>query len=306
VKQAGEVDSSTVSAAQSRDNLWGLIAMIIAVGALSFMDAGLKALAPHYSPLQVASIRGLSTLPIVLVWVALSGGFAQLRSVRFGLHVVRGVLGIGMLATFTYGVRHLPLSDAYSIFFIAPLVITALAAVILGERVGWHRWTAIGIGFAGVLVVLRPAGAGTLTTPGLAVVATAIGYALSAITVRVLGRTDTTQSMVFWLMTLVGAGAGLLALPVWRPIQSEHWLVIGGIAVTGSLGQWAITEAFRRGEPSFIAPFEYTALAWGIGLDWYLWKTTPAAFTLLGAALIILSGLYLLRRERVHIEAEHP
>lgn len=280
--------------------------MIIAVGALSLMDAGLKTLAPHYSPLQVTSVRGLSTLPIVLVWVGLSGGYGQLLRVRFGLHVARGILGIGMLTAFTYGVRHLPLADAYSIFFVAPLLITALAVPILGERVDWRRWAAIGIGFAGVLIVLRPTGAGALTIPGLAVLVTAVGYALSAITVRVLGRTDSTQSMVFWLMTMVGIGAGLLALPAWRPIQSAHWLVIGGIAVTGSLGQWAITEAFRRGEASFIAPFEYTALAWGVGLDWYLWRTIPAAVTLVGAAVIIASGVYLIRRERVHVEAEHP
>lgn len=280
--------------------------MIIAVGALSLMDAGLKTLAPHYSPLQVTSVRGLSTLPIVLVWVGLSGGYGQLLRVRFGLHVARGILGIGMLTAFTYGVRHLPLADAYSIFFVAPLLITALAVPILGERVDWRRWAAIGIGFAGVLIVLRPTGAGALTIPGLAVLVTAVGYALSAITVRVLGRTDSTQSMVFWLMTMVGIGAGLLALPAWRPIQSAHWLVIGGIAVTGSLGQWAITEAFRRGEASFIAPFEYTALAWGVGLDWYLWRTIPAAVTIVGAAVIIASGVYLIRRERVHVEAEHP
>jgi drug/metabolite transporter (DMT)-like permease len=301
------VTAAPIAAAlRSRDNLRGVAAMIVAVGALSLMDAGLKVLSPHYSPLQVASLRGLSTLPIVVAWVAVTGGYGQLLRVRFKLHVARGILGVLMLSAFTYGVRHLPLTDAYAIFFVAPLLITALAVPILHERVDWRHWTAIAIGFGGVLVVLRPTGAAALTIPGLAVLATAIGYALSAITVRVLGRTDSTQSMVFWLMTMVGVGAGLLALPVWRPIQSAHWLVIVGIAITGSLGQWAITEAFRRGEASFIAPFEYTALAWGVGLDWYLWRTIPAPITLLGAAVIIASGLYLIRRERVHVEAEHP
>lgn len=280
--------------------------MLVAVGALSLMDACLKLLSPHYPALQVASIRGLATLPIVIVWVGLHGGYGQLLRVRFPLHFARGVLGIVMLSTFTYGVRHLPLADAYAIFFVAPLLITAFAVPILGERVDWRRWTAIGIGFAGVLIVLRPTGAGALTLPGLAVLVTALGYALSVITVRVLGRTDTTQSMVFWVIAILSVGAGLLALPAWRPIQPAHWLVIGGIAVTGSLGQWAVTEAFKRGEASFIAPFEYTALAWGVGLDWYLWKTIPAPVTMLGAAVIIASGVYLVRRERVHVEAEHP
>lgn len=280
--------------------------MIVAVGALSLMDAGLKILAPHYSPFQVASIRGLSALPFIVVWVGLRGGYGQLLRVRFGLHIVRALLGIMVLAAFAFALRSLPLAEAYSIFFVAPLLITVLAVLILKERVDWRRWLAIAVGFCGVIIVLRPTGAGALTIPGLAVLATAAGYALSAITVRVLGRTDSTQSMTFWLMALVGIGAGLIALPDWRPIQSSHWLVIAGIAVTGSLGQFALTEAFRIGEASFIAPFEYTALAWGVGLDWFVWRTTPAPITITGAFVIIASGVYLVRRERVHVEAEHP
>lgn len=291
---------------KSHDNLRGVASMIVAVGALSLMDASLKILAPHYSPLQVASLRGLSTLPLVLAWVAWRGGFGQLLRVRFPLHLARALMGIVMLAAFAYALRYLPLAEAYAIFFVAPLLITALAVPLLGERVDWRRWAAIGIGFAGVLIVLRPTGASALTIPGLAVVLTAVGYALSAITVRVLGRTDSTQSMVFWLMLMVGIGAGLLALPAWRPIQSAHWPAIAGMAVTGSLGQWAITEAFRRGEASVVAPFEYTALAWGIAIDWFVWQTLPTAVTLAGAAVIIASGVYLIRRERVHVEAEHP
>lgn len=280
--------------------------MLVAVGALSLMDACLKVLAPHYSSLQVASMRGLSTLPVVLVWVAVSGGYAQLFRVRYGLQVARGFIGIAMLAMFTYGVRHLPLADAYAIFFVAPLLITALAVPLLRETVDARRWAAIGVGFFGVLIVLRPTGAGALTMPGLAVLLTALGYALSAITVRILARTDSTQAMMFWVMFIVGIGAGVLALPSWRPIQDGHWPVLLALAVTGSLGQWAVTEAFRWGEASVVAPFEYTALAWGIGLDWLVWSTSPAPVTLLGAAVIIASGIYLIRRERVHAEAEHP
>lgn len=280
--------------------------MLVGVGAFSLMDAGIKVLSGRYPPLQVAALRGLSSLPIILLWIGLTNGFAQLLRVRFGLHVVRAVMGIIMLAAFAWGVRHIPLSEAYSIFFVAPLLITLFAVPILGERVEWQRWVAILVGLCGVVVVLRPTGAGLVTLPGVAVLVCATGYALSAITVRVLGRTDSTQSMVFWLMAMVGGGAGLLALPRWKAIEAEHWLVIAGIAVTGSLGQWAITEAFRSGEASFVAPFEYTALAWGLALDWIFWRAMPGSGTFAGAALVIGSGLYLIRRERVHVEAEHP
>jgi drug/metabolite transporter (DMT)-like permease len=280
--------------------------MLIAVGALSLMDGCLKLLSPHYSPFQVASLRGFSALPFIIVWIGFRGGFGQLLRVRFALHLARALLGIMMLTCFAFALRRLPLTEAYSIFFVAPLMITALAVLILKEKVDWTRWLAIAVGFCGVLIVLRPTGSGALTVSGLAVLACAVGYALSAITVRILGRTDSTQSMMFWLMFMVGVGAGILALPEWRPIQSVHWPIIAGMALSGSLGQLAITEAFRLGEASFIAPFEYTALAWGVGLDWFVWHTTPAAITMAGAFVIIASGLYLVRRERVHVEAEHP
>lgn len=116
---------------------------------------------------------------------------------------------------------------------------------------------------------------------------------------RVLGRTDSTQSMVFWLMLSIGGVATLLALPQWRPIAPQHWPVIVWIAASGALGQWAITEAFKRGEASFIAPFEYTAMAWGVGLDWLLWRTVPGTRTWIAAAIIIACGIYLMHRERV-------
>jgi drug/metabolite transporter (DMT)-like permease len=280
--------------------------MLVAVGALSLMDACLKTLSQRYPAMQVTALRGLTTMPIVLAWVGVTGGFADLLRVRFPLHVARGALGILSLALFAYGVRTLPLSEAYGIFFCAPVLITVFAAVFLRERVGWLRWMAVIGGFAGVFIVLKPTGAEAWSIPGLAVLATAVCYALSAITVRVLGRTDSTQSMVFWIMTFVAVGASILALPRWVPIERADWIVLLALAVTGSVGQWALTEAFRLSEPSVIAPLEYTALLWGIGLDWLLWNTTPALRSLAGAGVVIVSGVYLIRRESVHAEAEHP
>jgi drug/metabolite transporter (DMT)-like permease len=291
---------------QRSDNLRGAAIMLVAVGSFSVMDAGLKILSPHYSPMQVAALRGLATLPLALGYVLLHGGLGQLVQVRFGIHLLRGVLGIASLVTFTYGLRGLGLSETYSIFFVAPVLITVFAALWLGEKIGRRRWLIIALGFVGTLIVLRPTGRGALTLSGVAILCTAVTYSASAITTRVLGRTDSTQSMVFWLVAMVAAGAGALALPEWRPIQRDHWPAIGLIAAGGSVGQWGITEAFKRGEASFIAPLEYTALLWGIVFDWTLWHTLPGPVTLLGAAIIIGCGIVLLRSEREHAEAEHP
>ena len=283
-----------------------VLLMLASVALFSLMDAGLKTLSTHYPPFQVAALRGASSLPLVLAWALWTAGPRALLRVRWPLHLLRGVLGVAMMASFVYALRTLPLSTAYSIFFVAPLLITALSVPILGERVGPRRWTAIAIGLLGVLVVLRPTGQGMLTLAGGAVLVAALGYAVSAITVRVLARTDSTQAITFWLLALLALGAGALAMPDWVALRGEHAWIIVTIGVAGAIGQWAITEAFRLGEASAIAPLEYTALVWGVLLDATLWGVLPDSVTWLGAAIIVASGLYLLRRERVHAEAEHP
>lgn len=290
----------------SQSNVRAAWTMLVAVAAFSLMDAGLKQLSAHYPSFQVASLRGAASLPFVLVWVLATGGLASLRIRRWSLHLLRGAIGVGMMASFVYALRSLPLSTAYSIFFVAPLVITALSVPLLGEKVGPRRWTAIAIGLLGVLVLLRPSGEGLVSLAALAVLAAALGYALSAITVRVLARSDSVQSIMFWLLVMIAVGSGLLAWPDWVPIRAADAWLIAGVGAAGALGQYAITEAFRIGEASAIAPLEYTALVWGVLLDLSVWGVLPDAVTWIGAAIIVASGLYLLRRERVHAEAEHP
>ena len=281
------------------NNLRGVVAMLLAVGLFSLMDGGLKHLSAYYPPMQVAAIRGLSALPLVIAWVLWTGAAGTLWRIRWPLHLLRGALSIGMLAAFAYALRHMPLTGAYALFFIAPLLITALSVPLLGEHVGPRRWAAIGVGLVGVLVVLRPTGEGVLTWAGLAVLGSAVGYALSAITVRVLHRTDSAQSMVFWMTAMTAAGAGALAFAGWVALRPEDAWVIAAVGVTGFAGQVAITEAFRSGEASVVAPFEYSALAWGLGLDWLVWRALPDGWTFVGAGIIVASGLYLIHRERV-------
>ena len=283
-----------------------IILMLSCVAVFSAMDTALKVLSAHYPAFQVAALRGASSLPWLLVWAAATTGLRPLLRVRWSLHLLRGALGILMMAAFVYALRTLPLSTAYSIFFIAPLLITALSVPFLGERVGPRRWTAIAVGFLGVLVVLRPGGDGVLTTAGIAVLLAAAGYAVSAITVRVLARTDSTQAMVVWLMLLMAVGAGLLAWPTWVPIRAaDGWLILG-LGIAGALGQYLITEAFRLGEASLLAPLEYTALVWGVMWDATLWGVLPDGITWIGAGIIVASGLYLLRREGAQARPTPP
>lgn len=287
-------------------NLRSIYAMLAAVVFFAMMDTCMKMLSAHYPAMQVAALRSLSSLPLVCAYLVWRGAHRTILNIRWSLHLLRSAIGIAMLALFAYGVRTLSLAEAYSIFFIGPILITALSVFVLKETVDARRWIAIAVGMGGVLVVLRPTGEGVMSLAGLAVLMAAVGYAVSAVSGRILARSDRSEHMVFWLMLLMSAGAGVLAAPGWVDVRIEHLPLLGALAVSGFFAQLAITEAFNHGEASVVAPFEYTALAWAVAIDWLLWKTLPDEYTLLGAAIIIGSGLYLIRHETVHAESEHP
>jgi drug/metabolite transporter (DMT)-like permease len=287
-------------------NLRSIYAMLIAVFMFSLMDTAMKLLAADYPAMQVAALRSLSSLPLVCAYVAWRGGFRTMLRVRWSLQVLRALLGIGMLALFAYGLKKLSLAEAYTIFFIAPALITALSVFVLKEKVSLARWIAIAMGLGGVLVVLRPEGGGFLTLGGLAILGSAVCYAVSAIGARVLARTDSSEQIMFWLMLMMAVGATCLAAPTWVAVDPGHVWLLCALAVSGFFGQLAITEAFSHGEASVVAPFEYSALAWGVAIDWLLWQALPDQYTLIGAAIIIGSGLYLIRHEKEHAESEHP
>ncbi|MDB5892628.1 MAG: EamA family transporter, partial [Rhodoferax sp.] len=162
-------------------NVRGITAMIVAVGFFSLMDALMKALVAHYPPLQVATLRGLGALPLVTLYVLWRREARGLLRVRWSLHLLRGVCNITTLALFSYALGSLPLAEGYTIFFVAPLLITALSTVVLGERVRLAHWVAIAVGLCGVLVALRPSQEAFLTWGALAALGAAACYATSAI-----------------------------------------------------------------------------------------------------------------------------
>lgn len=282
-------------------------AWMLAAGLLfALMDAGMKWISADYSPFQVATLRSVSALPLVALWVVLRGKAGTLLRVHWPLHLLRGLLGVGVMAGFVYGIARMPLSTAYAIVFVAPLMVTALAVPFLGEKVGPRRWTAIVIGLLGVVVVLRPDGEGVATMAGMVLVLAAFCYSVAAITVRKLALRDSPEAMVFWFLALLAVFAGSIAAFDWQPVQREHLGVIAIVGITGALGQVALTHAFRLGEASQIAPLEYAALLWVVLLDLALWQALPDGMTWLGAAIIIASGLYLVRREKLREHAAPP
>jgi drug/metabolite transporter (DMT)-like permease len=211
-------------------------------------------------------------------------------------HLVRGVLAIVMLWTFVFAVGELPLGTAYGIFMCSPLLITALSALVLRERVGIHRWLAIAFGMVGVVIILNPDRHDMVTLGGLAALASATCYALTSLLIRRLALTDSTLSIGLSFMLMVSIGTGILAYPGWVPVRGEHWTWILVMGFTGAVAQYLIIHAFRCAPPSVVAPFEYTSVLWGIAIDWVLWNTVPGARMLIGASLVIATGLYVVYR----------
>ena len=272
--------------------------MLAAVASFAAMDALLKLLAAHYPPLQVAFVRGVAALPFVLAPILLRNRLARLRPVNLPLHGVRAVLSIIMLYAFVSAVRDSSLATTYAIFMCAPLLVAAASAPMLGERVERAQWGAILVGFAGVLLMLRP-GPGQLGIAGaLWAFVAMIAYTISVVTLRVLARTDTNESMVFWFTLALAIGAGLLSIPGWHPLQSGHLHLMAGVGACGALGQYLITVAFRSAPAATVTPFEYTALVWGVILDVAIWSVWPSTVTLVGGAIVISAGLYVIARER--------
>ena len=268
--------------------------MLLAVAAFAGMDSMLKLFSAHYPPLEVAFLRGCASLPFMALPALLKGRYRDLKPSRFWMHLLRGVLMVIMLGGFVYAVRTLSLATAYSIFLSEPLIVTAIAVPLLGDRVGWRNWIAICVGFVGVAIMLRPSATGLDTLGTIAAFVATLAYALSVITLRVITRTDTTTSVIFWTVGLMTLITGCISVPDWVPLAHEHWVWLVALGLFGALGQYLLTEAFRSAPPSVVAPFEYTALLWGILIDWAVWHVLPASRVYFGGGIVIASGLYLI------------
>jgi drug/metabolite transporter (DMT)-like permease len=279
------------------DSRRGVLLMIVAVGVFSIMDAMLKELSGRYPVAQLSGLRGLASLPFVLIVYAARGQLGCLRMQTPSLHLLRGAIAIVMMFTFVYSLKHQTLTGVYAIFMIAPVLIVALAAILLGEQVDRGRWLAVVLGLGGVWVMLRPASSDFARGAALAALGSALCYALAALTARRLTRTDTSESMIvsfLAILALVGLG---LSVGDWMYVTPRDWLLLATIGAVGAVAQHCITDAFRYASAATLAPIEYTALVYGLLIDWAVWNTMPPSVVLLGGLIVVLTGVYVVRRE---------
>jgi drug/metabolite transporter (DMT)-like permease len=286
-------------------NLRAIVTMLAAVAFFSLLDAGLKHLTQDYAPIEVMFLRAAASLPFLGLAILGTGNWRALKAHRPHLYLIRGALGILVLWTFIYAVSVQSLSYTYAIYMSAPLMVAALSGPLLGERVPARRWAAILAGLIGVVIALKPSGQ-FVALGALAAALSAACYAFNVMAVRLIGRTDSTYAVVFWHLLLVMIVAGTLAWPQWRPIQAASWGWIALCGLTGALGQFLFTAAFRLAPASTIAPFEYTAMLWGIALDWLVFAAVPHLRVLVGGTIVICGGLYVIWDERRSAQTHMP
>ena len=273
------------------------IAMIcLGVFCLVVNDAMAKWLTANYHPLQIVFMRYSLALPMIAAAVLSIGGRTALRSRHVPVHALRGLFLVGGAFTFFLSLKFLPLAEATSLIFVAPIFITALSVPLLGEQVGWRRWSAVIAGFIGVLIIVRP-GAEAFQPASLIVVGTAVLYALIMISARFIRSGENVWTFMFYMVLFPALFSGLAVPLVWRTPEWEHMPLFLGIAVFGATGMTLISQAFRLAPAAIIAPFDYTALIWASLLGWLLWEEIPTVWTYAGAALIITSGIYIVIRE---------
>jgi drug/metabolite transporter (DMT)-like permease len=280
-------------------NTRGALWMIAAGVGFTVMAVAIKLLGTRLDSFQVAFFRILFGFIVILPiagYMGASGGWELLRSRHLHIHAIRGLLGMVAMFCSYYALARIDLADFMALSFTRPLFATVLAVIILHEVVRWRRWSATAMGFIGVLIMVRP-GTGTFDPAGFFALGEAFSIAFLVTLVKRLPARETTIGMMFWF----GAFASLMALPTaiwsWRWPAAEEWLLLLIIGALGALAQSFWIRAFRCGDASLVAAFDYLRLPLGafVGLVWF--AEVPTLWTLVGAIIIVGSTIYIARRE---------
>ena len=287
-----------MQAAPARRPLLALLIRLGAIAALATMSALIKLASKHgIHLLEIMFWRQFLTIPIAIAWVLATSGLATLATNRPGTHFLRGLYGtVGMVLNFG-AVILLPLAEATTINFTVPIWAVLLSIVLLREKVGVWRWSAVALGFLGIVVIAQPGGGHFPLYGALVALGGAFMIALISIQIADLNRTDKPLTIVFYFAlfsTLVTAPA----LPfVFTPHDATGWWLLLGIGLSGALGQLLLTAALRFGSVASVIVMDYSGLFWATLYGWLLFETLPPATTWLGAPLIVIAGLIIAWRE---------
>ena len=279
------------------DNLKGATVLMVAALGFAIMIALIKLVGGRLPVTQILFVRQLGMVAILAP--ALARDFPDaLATTRPRLQCLRVALAlVAMMCGFT-AVVHMPLADATALGFAKSFFVTIFAVAALGERVGPHRWSAVALGFVGVLVMMRPGSEGFTVYAVLAVVGAAAAGGVMVV-IRLLTRTESGTTILAWQAIGVGIVMAGPALWWWVPPTPWEWVLLGGIGVVSYYAQKFNILAYRWGEASLLASLDYVRLLWATALGWWLFDTLPGTATWVGAGVIVAASIYTVHRERV-------
>lgn len=279
------------------DNIRGAFLALLAMGLYATHDVVIKILGASYPSLQILFFSSLMSFPLVSMVLMRDPTSGTLRPTHPGWVALRTICGVIAGMGGFYAFSTLPLAQVYAILFASPLLVTILSIPLLGERVGPHRWAAVVMGLIGVLVVLRP-GAQPLSLGHLAALIAAFGSSTAAVIVRRLGRAERPMVLIMWPMlgnfVLTGASLGL----DYRPMELQDMALTGVIAALGLTAGFLLILAYRASEAALVAPMQYSQILWATVYGWVLFDELLDVPTVIGAGIIIASGIYIVWRER--------
>jgi len=287
---------STSSPATGRSAALGIGFMLIAVFLFALNSAAGKWLVATYPVGEFMLIRSCFTLLFLTPFIWRAGRAAFANVPRPGLQVLRVVLSAVEVAMFFWAVSYLPLADTTTFYLAGPIYVTALSVLLLRERVGWRRWSAVLIGFAGVVIALRPSPS-SFTLPALIALAGSVTYAGVLITTRALRATN---DIVLMTTYFIGAVAfGLVTLPFgWVTPTVSDLLFLAAIGVSNIVAQFSVIRALKLASASVVVPYQYTLIVWSVLFGWLIFAELPDGYTVAGAAIIVAAGLYIFWREQ--------
>jgi drug/metabolite transporter (DMT)-like permease len=283
--------------APSANPVRGILLMLAAGFTFTLLDATGKHLAESLPVIEVSWGRYLFHLLVFPLFLGGQRLRSAVRSARPGLQLLRSALLLGSTYFFFLAVKYIPLADATAIGFVSPLLVTALSVPLLGEQVGIRRWTAVLLGLVAVLIIIRP-GFGMAHWAMTLPVVTAGCFAVYQIATRILSRSDSAATTYFYSALVGIAVTTIFVIPEWETPDLVQWLGLAVLGAFGGFSHYLLIRAFAVAPASLLAPFSYAQMVWSIGVGYLWFGDFPDLWTLVGAAVICASGLYVIYRER--------
>ncbi len=276
------------------DNLKGIAFLLLASIAFSLMALLIKLLGQRLHVTQILLLRQAGMF-ILVVPVILRNFPGALRSARPGMQVLRMACALlAMLGGFT-AIIHLPLADATAIFFAKSFFVTIFAVLVLGEHVGLYRWSAVAVGFVGVLIMLQP-GTANFSVYGLASLAGAAGAGAVMVILRILSQSDSADTIMIWSSLGIGLVMAVPGIYFWQWPSAAEWGLLGGLAVASYFGQRGNIYAYKHGEASLLASLDYVRLLWATLLGFIVFGHIPGAATWIGASIVVAAAVFTIYR----------